>query len=468
MADDAALRLLMADSDPGRNRRLVEALGLEGFHVRTAPALPDAPGSLALVDAVVAPLEHAGGVATAARRLDALVPVVAHADRAPGPAAAAALWRAGVHDVVVLSGDSAAEGVARVRAACERSRRRRRSPRFAEEILGTSGAISQVRRYVGIAAGSSASVLIRGESGTGKELVARAIHRHGERFGGPFVAVNCAALPEALLESELFGHERGAFTGAVARTRGLFEQADGGTLFLDEIGEMPRSLQAKLLRVLQPPPGAGETVRELTRVGGESPFRVDVRVLFATHRDLHGSGEDFRDDLRQRIEVLRIDVPPLRDRREDISLLAGIFLERAASLEGRRGLELDPLALEVLTAHSWPLNVRELESVVRSVVLLKEAGGTVVLGDLPRQLLGSGAPALRPPVPHEENESAGMMLTLAQVEAAHVARVMALSGGNKSRAARLLDISRPALDRRLGAVLPPGGPIRTQEAGETG
>jgi len=309
--------------------------------------------------------------------------------------------------------------------------------------------MDQVRRYIGRAAASEANVLLVGESGTGKELVARAIHEHGTRRDGPFVALNCSAIPESLLESELFGHERGAFTGAVARTRGTFEQADGGTLFFDEIGEMPSPLQAKLLRVLQAPPGEKDTVREFTRVGAEGPSRADVRLVFATNRQLAGEVEKggFREDLYQRINVLDIRLPELRSGREDVTLLARHFLERYAAIEDKAGLAFDGIVLDVLTGYDFPLNVRELEGMIHQLVVLKEAGSTVVLGDLPPEVFGGLTAASQAPA------ASSVLRTLAEVQDEHVRRVLGHVGGNKSRAARILGITRQSLDRKLKRAL---------------
>ena len=440
--------ILLIDADPARRAEIEAALKARGLSLRSCGGMP-ASSSAEGVAAVLIALESATPeLLGSLRGIDPLLPLLVHAGRRPGSEAAAALGRARVRDVVLWRGEASGDDIAaRLREAVDLRVRRRRPPAVAEDILGTSDAVAQVRRYISVAAASEANVLILGESGTGKELVARAIHRHSARKDQPFVAVNCSAIPDSLLESQLFGHEKGSFTGAVARTRGLFDQADGGTLFLDEIGDMPVILQAKLLRILQPPPGAHDTTREFARVGGEAPVRADVRLLFATHRDLAALARDgrFREDLLQRLDVLQVRMPALRDRREDVPLLANIFLARHAQAEGRPVCEFDPLVMDVLTAHSWPLNVRELEAAVRSIVILKETGQSVVLGDLPPHLFADEVGAAAGP---------GVEFsTLAEVERAHVDRVMAHVGGNKSRAARILGISRPALDRKLDRKL---------------
>lgn len=226
---------------------------------------------------------------------------------------------------------------------------------------------------------SQASVLISGESGTGKELIARAIHYNSRRAKGPFIKVNCAALPESLLESELFGHEKGAFTGAQTLRQGLFERANEGTLLLDEIGEMPLVLQAKLLRILQE--------REFERIGGHQTIKVDIRVIAATNRDLQAMVKEgtFREDLFYRLNVIHLILPPLRDRREDISLLANHFLQKFSSENQRDIIDIDPMAMSLLTAWSWPGNIRELSNVIERAVVMN-SGPIIFSEDLPPQI----------------------------------------------------------------------------------
>jgi PAS domain S-box-containing protein len=233
-----------------------------------------------------------------------------------------------------------------------------------DEIVGRSPALLAVLDKVGRVAPTDATVLISGETGTGKELIARAIHSHSRRRDKPLIKLNCAALPAGLVESELFGHEKGAFTGAIARRQGRFELADGGTIFLDEIGELPADTQAKLLRVLQE--------QEFDRVGGKSPMRVDVRVIAATNRDLLEAVREkaFREDLYYRLSVFPIPLPPLRERPEDIPLLATYLLERLAARIGRRFVGIEPTTLQRLTTYSWPGNIRELQNVMERAVIL--------------------------------------------------------------------------------------------------
>jgi len=296
-------------------------------------------------------------------------------------------------------------------------------------MLGNSRAMKAVLEQVGEVAASGATVLLLGESGTGKELVARAIHWNGPRASGPFVPVNCAAIPDTLLESELFGHEKGAFTGATHRRRGLVAEADGGTLFLDEIAEMPLALQAKLLRVLQ-----DRTVRP---VGGREEVAVDVRVIGATNRDVQElvRAGRFREDLYYRLAVIPIRLPSLRERPEDIPLLAAHFVERAATTLGKRIDGFDDEAMAWLTQHRWPGNVRELENVVERAVTLAR-GSTIVLGDLKIEFASGVAP------------SAGPRPTLAELEREYIRRVLEETKGDKRAAARILGVSVRTLQRR--------------------
>jgi len=276
----------------------------------------------------------------------------------------------------------------RVQNALERHRLRRevhhlrmqiREDRGFGTIIGTSLSIQRLAGMVSRVAAAAATILIEDESGTGKELVARAIHAESARASQPFVGINCAALPETLLESELFGHVRGAFTGAVAAKKGLFEEAGQGTLFLDEIGDTPPPIQVKLLRVLQE--------QEIRRVGSTSPIRIDARLLAATNRRLEELVRDgrFREDLYYRLNVVALRISPLRERREDIPLLAAHFLTRAAKRHGRAVPALSPEAMTLFLEHQWPGNVRELENAIERAVLLAETD-TILPGDLPPRL----------------------------------------------------------------------------------
>jgi two-component system, NtrC family, response regulator AtoC len=308
-----------------------------------------------------------------------------------------------------------------------------------ENVVGRSEAMLQVYKTAARVALTDATVLIQGESGTGKELVARAIHGASPRSHRPFVAVDCGAIAEGVLESELFGHARGAFTGAQAMRRGLFEEANQGTLFLDEIGDVGPNLQARLLRALQE-----GTIR---RVGTNEPIAVDVRVVAATNKDLAQAVKEqrFREDLYYRLNVVTIRIPPLRDRREDIPLLA----EHFAAKHGRaEGAAISPAARDLLVAYDWPGNVRELENVVARALALNPSG-VILPEDLPEQVRGSpragsahGAPALGVAT-HDHP-------TLAELERRYAAQILSETGGNKTRAAEILGIDRKTLYRLLG------------------
>ena len=299
-------------------------------------------------------------------------------------------------------------------------------------IIGGSAAMKDVFRTLARVAGADVSVVVRGESGTGKELVARAIHYQGTRAEGPFVAVNCAAIPESLLESELFGHVRGAFTGADADRRGRFREADGGTLFLDEIGEMKPDLQVKLLRVLSD--------GDVRPVGAESSVTVDVRLIAATNRDLEAALEDgtLRRDLFYRIAVVTIEMPPLRDRRDDIPLLASHFLEKS----GAAGTKMTPEFLRALRRYRWPGNVRELQNTIERALVLTDDATTLGPDDLPDSVKLGPDPNFTLEIPDEG-------ISLAEVEKDLIRQALQKSEGNQSRAARLLGITRQTLLYRL-------------------
>jgi DNA-binding NtrC family response regulator len=306
-----------------------------------------------------------------------------------------------------------------------------------ENIVGTHGSMQDVFRIVHKVAASTSTVLIYGESGTGKELIARALHQESERKQRPFYAVNVAALPESILEAELFGHEKGAFTGAEARKIGLFEQANGSTLFLDEVGDLKRDLQVKLLRTLQE--------REILRVGGTERVKVDVRIVAATNHDLESAVREgrFREDLYYRLNVITIALPPLRERRTDIPLLVEHFVDKHGGGDRKRSVSEE--ALKVLVNYDWPGNVRELEAVIERSLLLAE-GDVIQPADLP--------PAVRAGITHRGRGPAALEIPeagidLEGVERALIARALEKTAGNVSRAARLLGLSRRTLQYRL-------------------
>jgi DNA-binding NtrC family response regulator len=299
-----------------------------------------------------------------------------------------------------------------------------------ENIIAKSSRMQQVIAAIKVVAASNATVLITGETGTGKELVARAIHSQSQRRGKPFIAVSCAALPETLLESELFGHEKGAFTGAYAQKKGKFEIANRGTLFLDEIGEMSANIQVHLLRVLED--------KEFTRVGGNEPIKVDVRVISATNRDMKeavAKGQ-FREDLYYRLNVVNIELPPLRERREDIPLLTQHFLKKFALENNKEINGFSPEATDFLLRYDWPGNVRELENAIERAVILARKP-VIEIDDLPQQTLAGR------PIPVGKN--------LRQVEKNHIINVLAQTKGNYTEAAKALGISRMTLYNKAKA-----------------
>jgi len=338
-------------------------------------------------------------------------------------------------DLVVYRDVSRELEIERMKAEVGRLRSELETTYAFSGIIGSSPGMRRVGELLRRVVDSDVSVLVTGESGTGKELVAKALHFNGPRRKGPFVAVNCASVPETLIETEMFGHERGAFSGATAQRIGCFEQADGGTLLLDEIGDMPVVLQAKLLRVLQE--------REIRRVGGRTTIPVDVRVVASTHRDLEAAMREgaFREDLYYRLAVFPIDVPPLRTRQEDIPLMAEHFRKKHADRLGVPVRAISPAAVALLARHDWPGNVRELENVVcRGLVM--ETSDVLQAATLPPEL---GPPAARPGAPGAP-QTVG---TLADLERQAIADAVERSGRNLTRAASALGIDRTTLHRKL-------------------
>ena len=326
-----------------------------------------------------------------------------------------------------------------------------------DSLVGKSEAMAQVFKMVGRVSMSDAPVMITGESGSGKELVARAVHNYSQRTNKSFVAINCAAIPEQLLESELFGHEKGAFTGAIGQRAGRFEQCNGGTLFLDEIGDMPLQLQSKILRVLQE--------GEYSRVGGTATLKSDVRIVAATNKNLEQevAEKKFREDLFYRLNVVRIQLPPLRQRIEDVRLLAEYFLNKVATRQRLPRLKISEDAIKVLEGHNWPGNVRELENTIQracvfstsDVLLPKDIPiGAVSGGSESNDLNGDGMSqviskemAIEALIKAAEADSS--MQLLPWLEREFTLHAMRATGGNQVRAARLLGITRATLRKRL-------------------
>jgi DNA-binding NtrC family response regulator len=438
--------LLVVDDDQVARELLAETLGREGYRVRVAGGGEEAvrlagaePFDMALVDLRMPDLDGLAVLKQLAM-IQPELPVVILTAFATVETAIEAV-NAGAFDY--LSKPFRMEEIKIVvRRTLDARRLARENLQFRQELrarygfeglVGQSHQMVEIYKLIARMAALDTTVLIDGETGTGKELVARAIHGASARAARPFVVVDCAALPEALFESELFGHERGAFTGAFAARRGLLETSVGGTCFLDEIGELPAPLQAKLLRTLQE--------HSIRRVGGNDAIPVDVRVVVATNRDLRKLVADggFRDDLYYRLNVVTITVPPLRERASDIPLLAQHFLEMFARRTGRAIKRLAPESVALLSGYRWPGNVRELEHVIERAMALSSSE-TLLPDDFP--------PHLR-----EERDRAPRLpadgMTLEDVKRWYVNKVLEESGGNKLRAAELLGIDRRTLYRIL-------------------
>ncbi len=397
----------------------------------------------ARVDLVLCELSHDVGAvvrALAAERI--AVPVVACGSNADPDAAVAAI-RAGAREFLPLPPDPDLIAAILEAAAGE-----------THALIVRDPAMEAAVRRAEQVAGSEASVLITGESGTGKEVLARHIHRRSRRAGGAFVALNCAAIPENLLESELFGHEKGAFSGAVARRVGKFEAADGGTLLLDEISEMDVRLQAKLLRALQE--------REIDRLGGAAPVRVNVRILATTNRDLptevtHGT---FREDLYFRLNVISLRIPPLRERPGDITALAEHFARRYAEVNGLAYRHLSPAALARLGSHTWRGNVRELENTIHRAVLLADGAQIGI------EAIELGPQGQAPATPHIPGGITGLVgRTMQDVERDLILETLGHTLGNRTHAATILGISIRALRNKLRDYAAQGMPVPPPGAG---
>ena len=440
-------KVLLVDDDPSIHAgllRLIKAMGCEAITAATGAEAIARIKSQAF-DLCITDLQLADGdgrgVVREARAVRPPVSVVALTAHGTVGDAVDAL-RIGASDVLGQPFHLTAleQSVARL-LAHEPSRAGHARPTPGVAVIGDHPAMRLVLDRVEQIADTDASVLIRGETGTGKEVVARLVHGASQRRAGPFVAVNVSAIPEPLAESELFGHVRGAFTGADKSRTGRFAAADGGTLFLDEIGEMPRGLQVKLLRALQE--------REVTPVGGSEAIAVDVRVVAATHRDLEGMIEEgtFREDLFYRLDVVPIEIPPLRERRQDIPALADHFRVDVNAREGRTvpGFALD--VIQRLGAYDWPGNVRELENLVERLVVV--AGHRmVVMDDLPAHLRMSVVDLENATLDLPES-GVDLRIFLTQLEERLIAQALERTGGNKNRAAELLGMNRTTLVEKL-------------------
>ncbi len=443
-------RILCVDDDPDS----CEALGAALLQMGFTPTTTTSPRvALDLVakeppDAVITDLvmDEMDGLSLCERVLGKRpgIPIIVVTARGSMEAAVQAM-HAGAYDFLSKPVDALHLQLAVERAArhrhltmeVERLQEAMRVVPASAAIAGQSPVVERVNDLVRRVAGTDAAVLIQGETGTGKELVARALHDASRRRSGPFVAINCAAIPPQLLESELFGHARGSFTDAKTARQGLFLDAAGGTLFLDEIGEMPLEMQAKLLRVLQE--------KKVRPVGVTAEVPFDARVLTATHRDLEVEVEArrFRQDLYYRINVVKIDVPPLRDRGSDVLTLAALFLDRAAGTRTNGKVEMSPQVAERLLDYDWPGNVRELENCVERAVALARFDHLTV-EDLPERIRRYRTDRFAMSTETEED-----ILPLAEIEKRYIARVMRLLGGNKLHAAERLGLDRRTLYRKL-------------------
>jgi two-component system response regulator AtoC len=442
--------ILIVDDDEGMCRMLETGLGARGYETASRTS---ADAALELLhtrdfDAVITDVRMRGlnGIELCARIADSRpdIPVIVITAFGSMDAAIDAI-RAGAYDFVTKPFELEAMRMTVQRAVQHRSLSRKvarleqalRETRTFESLLGSSTPMRRIYDLIERVAPSDTAVLITGESGTGKELVARALHRRSPRQVGPFVAINCAAMPENLLEGELFGHVKGAFTDAKTGRPGLFQQAHRGTLFLDEVGELPLGLQPKLLRALQE-----KCIRPL---GGQTESPFDARIIAATNRDLEtavGEGR-FRDDLYYRIHVIQIDMPPLRTRGNDILVLAQHFVERFASITGKPVRGILPAAAEKLLAYSWPGNVRELQNCIERAVTLCRYS-EVTLDDLPEKIQNSRrAPTV---IPSDEPSD---LVSMEEIERRYVLRVFEATGRNKSLAAKILGFNRKTLYRKL-------------------
>lgn len=440
--------ILVVDDDRNICRVLGEILGRVGFGVLTAF---DVEAALPLMerrdlDLIITDLKMPGrsgmDLLEESRRLAPAKPVIMVTAFADVEAAVAAM-RKGAYDFIVKPFDEA-ELLKSVEKAISESRGNRElvssyfddERRFMPEVVGDAPAIHKVLEDVRRVAPTDSTVLITGETGVGKELIARAVHIASRRREAPFVKVNCAAIPEGLLESELFGHERGAFTGAVTTKPGRFELAHRGTVFLDEVGELPFHLQPKLLGVLQ------ETAFE--RVGGVRTIKTDVRVVAATNKDLDAAVREgaFRADLYYRLNVVPLHVPPLRERREDIAPLAEYFLKKYSAKLGREPAVLSLEAISALCRHDWPGNIRELENVMERAALMTETG-TIDILHLPEGFRAAGEEG----DPFNLKERVGSVSRLAEKQM--IIEALEKTGDNRTRAAGLLGISRRALQKKI-------------------
>jgi DNA-binding NtrC family response regulator len=455
-------QILVVDDEANLRRVLAAQLGRDGYEVHTAP---DGEAALAFlkehhVDLVISDLRmprmDGMDLLRAALRDDASLPVVILTAHGTVDTAVEAL-KTGAFDYITKPFDQdevrlIVRKALRTRALATRDATPQGEGVVAVEgarfgIIGSSESIRELYAMIDRVADTPSTVLITGESGTGKELVARALHEHSSRRAGPFIKVNCAAIPKDLMESELFGYEKGAFTGAVGSKPGRFELAAGGTLFLDEVGEIPPEMQVKLLRVLQE--------SEFERVGGIKTIRVEVRLVAATNRDLKReiAAGAFREDLYYRLNVVPISLTPLRERRGDIPVLVQYFVDKFNQRLKKNVRRVEPEALDKLVAHRWPGNIRELENIIERATLFADAG-RIGPGDLPPEILGGEeAPAAAAPLGEERVPIDGLKeqvkAATVRLERQLILKALEQTGGNVTHAARLLKISRKGLQLKM-------------------
>jgi two-component system response regulator PilR (NtrC family) len=454
----ARARVLVVDDEPGLREMLSILLRRDGLDVTAAPGFVRAkealatstePFALVLTDLVM-PDGTGLDLLTIAKERNPATEVIVMTAHSTVEAALDAMRR-GAYDFVAKPFQTAElkllVGRALEKSEIVRENKRLRAqledakPRDPLEQLGKSSAMRAIADLVRRIAASRTTVLLTGESGTGKERIARAIHATSDRSNKPFLVVNCGALPENLMESELFGHEKGAFTGAAGKHAGLFREADGGTLLLDEIGELPLNLQVKLLRALQE--------RKVRPVGATAEIAVDVRVIAATNRDVEKDVAEgrFRQDLYYRLNIIRVEVPPLRSRTEDIPVLLDHFVRRFAAEHGKPVRGLSQEAMRALLAHSYPGNVRELENAIERAVTLC-AGPVVALGDLPPSIAGTvGEPA--PKLLDLPEGGCALDAVLGEVERRLILQALEKTGGVRTQAAKLLGVTFRSLRYRL-------------------
>lgn len=442
-------RILIVDDEPSIRKVLSAHLLRVGHEVETAVDGTDAivrlqssPFNVVVSDLKMPELDGLGLLEWVTREQPGL-PVILITAHGTVDSAIAAL-KLGAFDYITKPFDTEQlQGVISKALATEakNAQRLHAEPGGAWDLIGTTPQMRDVYRLIEKVGPSPTTVLVTGESGTGKELVARALHAQSDRADGPFIQINCGAIPENLFESELFGYERGAFTGAVTAKPGRFELAHGGTLFLDEVGELPREMQVKILRALQE--------RRIDRVGGVRPIEVDTRVVAATNVDLLEAvrAGHFREDLFYRLNVIPLHLPPLRERKDDIPLLVEHFLRRFNTRLAKSVRRVDPEALAALLAHPWPGNIRELENLMERSVLLSD-GDTIGVADLPGL---RGIPAR--PEAEQELDDLGLKeyvrVHTVKLERMRIRRVLESEEGNVTRAARRLGISRKSLQTKM-------------------